>query len=1228
MQKQKNNKRFYLLLGLGLLFSAGFASIALGVVLSKKSSSSPTSFPFSKDKIVDKNESKYDQLISLGSVSYKDVGYKNRKIQTKSYKTEMLNKYSQYGFKYPGWNNNYEQNGTRYINYNGQNLDMCSVLLDERVIDDNGKYVLNDNNEKIKYNDAYWIQNEIKTGNFRKHPAADVWFERNVTNDTLSVERKFVFSANIRGPISLGLYAPAGEIIELEFDDDTWELMKASNWKGMSISINQNFWDSYPADNSARISNRYPYLRTYFGIDLQNKIVKFGSPFGGNISINIDNPFTNNSIYKSYNDLKFSVRNAVETLYYVDGFTTEKEWNNQIEKVKNGKINAPSLGAVSNYGTINMPYTGKNEIGHYSIDQMVYPKETFKKLNDFLFLSNYFANNDSKEYLYRLDFEFCDDIWGGAAAWGGGNRLYCEPTWGMEMLFLGSENPNWWSMGDQWGTFHEMNHNFQQDSAFFKLTSKMHPQTNQVTVFNLAIQGDKNRFRSETNWYGENVKGNRGPGWRRLSNAFSNIQSANLGYGGPDEYSLYAAILHTIGFKSYVEYVRWDSVNHSNGAQGWTHMGEIQTMSEKFGLNLWPAIEQMTNRYWKNDSPFWVNDNDPRWPLNYEVASSEEKQIIDNLNKNYPAIDFVANLYASGAYKYDYKTKTFVYTDDTCGPMDIIAGEPKELDFENFIISMNEKFDWSNLEFNAKTKLGGTLKISESSDKKLIYIPNKNKINEIDEFDVSISPKSWINKPTNYVPKYKWKIKIRQNVHTPIFSLYEPFASGGESDELFKQLDQMNPKAKWIFNNFNSNGFDTQQTQGMKFKFKFIAPKDGTYIFQNTWDDMIRMKVNGQLKFKSNNWTNKWTETYQIDMKENEIIDLEFAIINNSGVGGFDCRIIDKNSNKSVNVFNHSLNESVDKLNLENSVLNYYLKEEYQYKEREVDYNYIKSDNLTNFLNVAPVRYEEYPTSDYVITSKYSKNVNEQLKENDGNYFELWNKDGLNNACLSEFVVTFNKVSKVKSMLFGHRTNNHYQSRAQTMKITITNKDNQTLVIYNGAYGAQFNDRSKSESIFVLDKEYEVKSMKFEFSNSDPYGGLIFNYFRISSNNYSKIQKILTLNNKDVVISNNWVNVINDLDFNVSAVNNSSWYSNKKDNSIKFRLENSSGFAIVGRGRFSDGLFDVYINGKKVGTSDQLNEGWNQNLFQYFNSSKNQMEVELKTTSNNQLFLNYILVFD
>ena len=124
-------------------------------------------------------------------------------------------------------------------------------------------------------------------------------------------------------------------------------------------------------------------------------------------------------------------------------------------------------------------------------------------------------------------------------------------------------------------------------------------------------------------------------------------------------------------------------------------------------------------------------DNDPRWSLNYEVASSEEKQIIDNLNKNYPAIDFVANLYASGAYKYDYKTKTFVFTQTTLvGQWILIAGEPKELDFENFIISMNEKFDWSNLEFNTKTKLGGTLKISESSDKKLIYIPNKNKINE------------------------------------------------------------------------------------------------------------------------------------------------------------------------------------------------------------------------------------------------------------------------------------------------------------------------------------------------------------------------------------------------------------------------------------------------------------------------------------------------------------------
>lgn len=41
-----------------------------------------------------------------------------------------------------------------------------------------------------------------------------------------------------------------------------------------------------------------------------------------------------------------------------------------------------------------------------------------------------------------------------------------------------------------------------------------------------------------------------------------------------------------------------------------------------------------------------------------------------------------------------------------------------------------KNLDWSNLEFNTKTKLGGTLKISESSDKKLIYIPNKNKINE------------------------------------------------------------------------------------------------------------------------------------------------------------------------------------------------------------------------------------------------------------------------------------------------------------------------------------------------------------------------------------------------------------------------------------------------------------------------------------------------------------------
>lgn len=88
-------------------------------------------------------------------------------------------------------------------------------------------------------------------------------------------------------------------------------------------------------------------------------------------------------------------------------------------------------------------------------------------MSDFLFLSNYYSSHDLRGPLTRLDMQFADEIWGGAAAWGGGNALYCPTKFASDLFF--KLNPIvGFSATKAWGIFHEINHNFQQDGAFFQ----------------------------------------------------------------------------------------------------------------------------------------------------------------------------------------------------------------------------------------------------------------------------------------------------------------------------------------------------------------------------------------------------------------------------------------------------------------------------------------------------------------------------------------------------------------------------------------------------------------------------------------------------------------------------------------------------------------------------------------------------------------------------------------
>ncbi len=545
-----------------------------------------------------------------------------------------------------------------------------------------------------------------------------------------SVTKHFEVSTAVRGNLTLGLFVPAGEVVEITFDDDSWELIQ--NRRGtISFVVNQNMWDNRVSNDSGRISNRYPFIETSFGSSaIKDKTFRIGSPFGGGLSININQTITKSGeipLYSQVQDIGFTVKGALPCLFYEDGKTKEKEWYDQLQKASRNEI-APVLQAWSPYFSLSINFNGLNKIGGRNVADLIYPINTFKKWNDFLFLSNYYAGNDLSGGITRLNMEFCDDIWGGVAAWGGGMNFYYPTNWGVNLFFY-NEPEEVFNASSSWGVFHEINHNFQQNAAFFRKNT--HTETNQVTAFNLSIISDITRFRNEINYTGENVSNNYNNGWCYLDTPYSIMKKLhNQGLNLDNEYPIYSILLFFMGSKNYVDYVRKDVREHSSGSANWTGISEIGRISDTFKLNMWPAF--------KDYSQYWYD-----WSTSYEEASQSDKEIIDRI-QSYTAVDFVANQYACGSYLYNSETNEYTYTDDILPAFEIPPQSPYTFDFENMITSTNRNFNFTSIEFPEKTKLGGKLSLDPSNNKKLIYTPNNDKVADIDEFDIFYNSR-WMN---------------------------------------------------------------------------------------------------------------------------------------------------------------------------------------------------------------------------------------------------------------------------------------------------------------------------------------------------------------------------------------------------------------------------------------------------------------------------------------------------
>ena len=1171
-----------------------------------------------------------------------------RQAQKDVYQTEITAKYGN-AFKYPAFDFSYEQGADGmqgfYQEINGELVNAMDLVYNERVswVNANGE------EQRTTYSNPAFILNEIKNGTFKKHPAADRLFAQQIDDSLGAVIKGFSIGGNIRGQSPLGLYLAPGEVATIKFSQKTLDLMQKQKINDLTLMINGSFWDNYAPTDAGRISNRYPFMMSEFKININDLVnnngeFQFGSPFGGTIDLVVNTRLktpNSNPFYPSYENFEFQISGALETLLYVHGKTTKADWDAQIEKIRHDEIQAPNMAIDFPYGAIWFQATGVKQFVGINFDKMIYPEPIMNRWTDFLFLSNMFASRDVGDNLTKIHFRFNDDIKSGGAAWGGGNQFKAPLSEAANGFLKGDQG---WTISGQWLIFHEINHNFEQNEVLFRKRS--HGETNQVSMFNLSLISDDGRFRNPYNWTG-NYSTRGGPGWNRVQSGFASnrwMQYRNFTNPNQDsEYEIQNLILQLVGSFKFLEYVQFDAASGRNSASDWTGFKEIVELSEFFKINFWPAMQKF--------SPWW-NDS---WPTDYASATIEQKQQIDQLNQKYKAFDFVANVYATGNYIWDTDVNDYVYTSDMQVPIDVGATGKYYFDFEKGINSANPNFKWNDLEYQATTKLGGTLKVDPNNNKVLIYTPPQGHEGEIDEFDMAIRPDYQnVNDNATYVDRYGFKIKMFLNPRGTVVSLYqEPISKNSDNfatDEFAYMTNENNisfrtisdigrgiihdqllyPDGKW------PNG----DWQRMKVSFDFVAPQAGTYKLSYHGDARVFVtKDNDQSKIWFDGSRHVASQKpYLIDqpitLNQGENVHFDFYInANPNKTKWFKINAIKQDTNESYNIYQNS---TVGNLKITNQAA--LSDERYQYQHRQIDLNQFqtklfgnrvpntswgldKSDEKQGFT----INFKE---ADFAINENYKKTMDAKLSSQDGDVWEVWGPKNGQTVSVT-FTVDFNQPQTIGALITSH-VGKHPDARPTKIKIS----DQDGNVLYDGGYGVQFNDRGQVLAITNFDDvARNVSQLTITITNETVWGAnqsaLILDHITFSNQQNVGLNKVLSMLDPTInYYGDDWKRIANDPDVILSNVNFGAIATTTKDHYLEFNLF-ANGFDLIGQQLPNGGTFELYINDKLIDnytTSGQMRND-NAILATYQNAVPTWMKIKIVNKSEQPLRLNYIQTY-
>ena len=1108
------------------------------------------------------------------------------------YITPLIRRYRK-SFHYPSWDFNFknENNGWQDLidwEYPGlegkptvtRGIQTAPMVFNERTEFEVGK---NDKGEPVfaKYNDPRFILHEIANGTLKRHPAAKTWFKQEISSDTKAITKQFSLSASALGSTASGLYAAPGEVITLKFSQKTLDQMIKQNVKNFKITINENYWDNVlDYSDNGRIANRYPFVQTTFTIDpnvvkANGGVFKFGSPFGGAITINTNSKMTKatNSIFSSsYDKYDFEISGALEMLTYTDGITTKADWDAQIERIKNQEINVPAMAIDLPLVTMNIPtFVNKiNEFAGVPYDQIIFPEAVAKKMNSFMFLSEFFASRDKNGKLVKLMLRFCDDIWGkGASAWGGGDKTAMPVAWAANGFLKGLEQ--WNSFNANWGLFHEINHNFQQNSGLF--SQRGHGETDQANTYVLSMISDHGRIR---NLYNPLVERDRG-GWtswnQRTSHAWNTFEyiKAKNGQGG-SEYELPTILAFQLGSFNMMQYIRNDVYNAPN-SHG---LDEVIQLSNAFKMNLWPAIKQFSS-FWS-----WKDWTTPPTP--------ERQKQLDEINQKYKAVNFVANLFATGAYIYDQDKDQFLYTNDTSAPTLAATNAPYVFDFEKGINSFMDTLQWDQLTFSQTTKLGGQVVKDKTNPKRLIYLPPKDVYNQIDEFDVGILP---TNQGPNFVKEYRWKIKMNLVSNLPVVTMFNDAKAGKNNSSFYQDQPYMDDIKNYAFQApidvrqgiYSDPKLANNVWQKAKVSFKFVAPEAGEYAFKIKGDSWFFIDVDkdhkqnpDQLWWKADTVQPRdFMDTSTLRLNKGESVKFDIYLTQKPNVNTLQMQAV-ANGN-TYDMFDHITSPFAD---ASEALLGF------AYQPREVDQNLL-NHNLVNPVDnsfTTLIATDQY--SFEVVGDNRPAQISQWLKEADNQNWEVWSNPG--ETITRDVIVKFKQPQTIGAIGFNHGNPNW--GEAKPTQIVIKDQDGKEL--YNDQFGKQFNDRNKPTPVINFDQPLtNITQLTMTLTNTKNVSGgksaISLNTIQFSPDNWHYLNRIVNAQNPAIkYFGDNWNLLANDVATNVSQIGTHYATNNGKFQYLEFAV-NATGFDIIGQKGLDLGAFDLYVNNQFVSAYDTKN---------------------------------------